>query len=156
MRFEHSVVIDSEPEVVFGWIGDPQRAREWQPDIAAAEVLHEEPDVVGTEFREVLEEGRGRIEMHGRIIEFEPGRSMAVQLEGHGVRVTARYEVSAHPAGALVQAQQSLALPGGVARLLEPLVRRRVSARAHADLQRLKDLCERASPPGGPVTPGRV
>ena len=111
-------------------------------------MLHAEPGMVGTEFREVLQDNRGRVEMHGRITEFHPGTSMAVLLEGQGMTVTARYEVSPHPAGTLLHVEQSLALPGRVARLLEPLIRRRVATRARADLQRLKQLCESAPAPG--------
>jgi len=147
VQFLHSVVIRRAPEVVFGWIEDPERARLWQPDVAGGEVPHAEPGMVGTEFREVLADGRGRVEMHGRITEFHPGTSMAVYLQGQGMTVTARYEVSPHPAGTLLRAEQSLALPGRVARLLEPLIRRRVATRARADLQRLKHLCESGPPP---------
>jgi hypothetical protein len=128
--------------VVFGWIEDPERARQWQPDVAGGEVLHAEPGIVGTEFREVLADRRGHVEMNGRITEFRPGTSMAVLLEGRGMTVTVRYEVSPHPAGTLLRAEQCLSLPGRLARLLEPLIRRRVAARAQADLQRLKNLCE--------------
>ena len=142
VRFQHSLVIRCAPEAVFSWIEDPDRARQWQPDVAGSEVLHAEPGMVGTEFREVLADGRGHAEMRGRIIEFRPGTSMAVRLEGEGMTVIARYEVSPHPAGTLLRAQQSLFLAGRLARLLEPLIRRRVGARARADLQRLKHLCE--------------
>lgn len=112
VRFHHSLVIGCAPDLVFAWIEDPERARQWQPDVAGGEVLHAEPGMVGTEFREVLADGRGHVEMHGRITEFRPGTSMAVRLEGQGMTVTARYEVSPHPAGTLLDAQQSLTLPG--------------------------------------------
>lgn len=110
-------------------------------------MLHAEPGMVGTKFREVLADNRGRVEMHGLITEFQPGASMAVRLEGQGMTVTARYEVSPHPAGTLLHAEQSLTLPGRVVRLLEPLIRRRVAKRARADLQRLKHLCESGPSP---------
>jgi len=150
VRIQHSVVIRRAPEVVFGWIEDPELARLWQPDVAGGEVLHAEPGMVGTEFREVLQDNRGRVDMHGRITEFRRGTSMAVHLEGQGMTVTARYEVSPHPAGTLLHAEQSLTLPGRVARLLQPLIRRRVSGRARADLQRLKQLCESEPSPRTP------
>ncbi len=146
MRFQHSVVIRCAPDVVFGWIEDPERARQWQPDVAEGEVLHAEPGMVGTEFREVLRDNRGHVEMRGRITEFRPGASMAVRLEGQGMTVTARYEVSPHRLGTLLHAEQSLTLPGRAARLLEPLVRCRVATRARADLRRLQRLCEGERP----------
>ena len=110
--------------------------------MAGEEVLNAEPGMVGTEFREVLADGRGHIEMYGRITDFTPDASMAVLLKGQGMTATARYEVSSHPDGTLLQVQQSLSLPGRLARLPEPLIRRGVLARAEADLQRLKNLCE--------------
>ncbi len=115
-------------------------------------MLHAEPGMVGTESREVLQDNLGRVEMHGRIMEFHPGASMAVLLEGQGMTVTARYEVSPHPAGTLLHVEQSLAVPGRVARLLEPLIRRRVATRARADLQRLKHLCESGLPQAPPTS----
>jgi uncharacterized protein YndB with AHSA1/START domain len=142
VRFQHTVVISCVPEVVFSWIENPDRARQWQPDVAGGEVVHAEPGLVGTEFREILQGNRGRVEMRGRITEFQPGTAMAVLLEGQGMTVTARYQVSPHPRGTLLRAEQSLTLPGRAAKLLQPLIRRRVAARARADLQRLKHLCE--------------
>jgi uncharacterized protein YndB with AHSA1/START domain len=147
MRLRHSIVIERAPAVVFDWIGDPERARLWQPDVVAGEVLHAEPGMIGTEFREVLQDGRGRVEMHGRISDFQPGKAMAVSLEGQGMTVTARYDVGPHPVGTLLRVDQSLTLPGRWARVLEPLIRRRVAARAQADLHRLKRLCEDGPPP---------
>lgn len=147
MRFRHSMVIARPPDLVFAWIGDPERARLWQPDVAEGEILHAEPGMVGTRFREVLQDGRGRAEMQGRITEFRPGRSMAVRLEGHGMTVTARFEVSPHPRGTLLRADQSLVLPGRLAGVMQPLIRWRVAARARADLNRLRRLCEEAPDP---------
>lgn len=154
MRIRNSLVIACPPEIVFGWIEDPERARRWQPDVAEGEVLRAQPGMVGTQFREVLQDNRGQVEMLGQITEFEPGRSMAVLLHGEGMTVTARYEVSPHPSGTLLHADQSLAIPGRLARLLQPVIRRRVSARARADLQRLKLLCEGAQASGDPPGSG--
>ena len=61
-----------------------------------------------------------------------------------GMTVTAHREARPHPAGTLPRAEQSLSLPGRVARLLEPLFRRRVAKRTRADLQWLQRLCESA------------
>jgi hypothetical protein len=146
----HSLVIACDPDHVFGWIEDPQRARLWQPDVADTEVLQAAPGMVGTVFRETLRDGRGSLEMRGRITEFVPGRSMAVLLEGQGVTVEARYVVVPHPLGARLEAEQRMSLPGRFARVLEPLVRRRVAQRARADLERLKSLCEAGTPPTDP------
>ncbi len=140
------MTISAPPEEVFAWIADPERARQWQPDVAGGHITHREPGMVGTRFVEVLAGSRGRVEMHGQITAFEPGRTMAVHLEGAGMSVVARYDVRPHPAGAEVVADQKLSL-GGLARLLEPLARRRIAARARADLQRLKSLCEQRTPP---------
>lgn len=156
MHVRHSLVIESPPEQVFSWIEHPQRARMWQPDVGDAEVLQATPGMVGTVFREVLRDSRGSVEMQGRITEFEPGRSMAVHLQGQGLSVDARYEVAPHPQGTLLHAEQTVVLPGRFARLVEPLVRRRVARRGAADLQRLKRLCEdrAATPPPEPGESG--
>ena len=146
MRLRHVVAIAAPPQEVFEWIADPERARRWQPDVAGGYVTHHEPGMVGTRFVEVLADDRGRVEMRGQITAFEPGRTMAVRLEGAGMTVTARYDVRPHPMGSEVIAQQSVALRG-LGRLVEPLVRRRVAARARADLQRLRSLCEAGTPP---------
>lgn len=145
-------MIGSSPEHVFSWIEHPQRARMWQSDVGETEVLEATPGMVGTVFREVLRDSRGSVEMRGRITEFEPGRSMAVHLEGHGLSVDVRYEVAPHPRGTRLQAEQALSLPGRFARVVEPVVRRRVAQRSEADLQRLKALCEgrTAMPSPGP------
>jgi uncharacterized protein YndB with AHSA1/START domain len=72
VHVRQSLVIDSSPEHVFSWIEQPQRARMWQSDVGDTEVLEATPGMVGTVFREVLRDSRGRVEMQGRITEFEP------------------------------------------------------------------------------------
>lgn len=80
-------------------------------------MLHAELGLFGTEFVEVLADRRGRVELHGRITEFQPGTSVAVLLEGPGMTITARYEVMVipHPGATLLRVQQSLSLPGRLA-----------------------------------------
>lgn len=146
VRVRQSLVIAAAPDVVFGWIEDPARARLWQPDVAETSVLHAEPGLVGTTFREVLKDGHGQAVMEGRVTEFSPGRALGMRMHGAGMTVTARYVVTQHPQGTLLAVDQTLTLPGRFTRLLEPVIRPRVAARARRDLERLKELCERETP----------
>lgn len=82
MKNVHSIDIDAPPARVFAWLGDGERAKEWVPNLVENEDLVRTPDVVGSTFRHVyLERGR-RMEMHGKIVGYEPPRRLALTLSG--------------------------------------------------------------------------
>jgi carbon monoxide dehydrogenase subunit G len=93
MKIASSIDIQSSPEVVFGWLENPQKAMQWMTSVSNGEVLHETPERVGTTFREVVEDEGGSMEMHGMITGFEADKSIAFHLESRVNVVDVEYRV---------------------------------------------------------------
>ena len=95
MKLTYTIDINSTPEVVFSWLGSPERAVKWQTNIAETEILHRTPEMTGTTFREVIEEDGRTAEMHGVITGYEENRLLSMHLEGQYNRVNVDYHLQA-------------------------------------------------------------
>jgi uncharacterized protein YndB with AHSA1/START domain len=144
MHISHSAIIRRTPPVVFSWIADPAKAAQWQPDVVDYEITSQTADVVGTTFREQLgDEGRS-MQMHGRVIAFDPGRQIAFDLRGAGIGVTSKYSVSPHGDATDIVVDLDVRVLGPLTRVLGPFLRPRLERRLTADVERLRVMCESA------------
>lgn len=143
MALRQSLVVRCAPQALFGWIEDPARASQWQVGVIGYEVTHAEPGVVGTRFRETIGDAQGSVELRGEVVEYEPGRVIAFRVEGRGLRVASRYEVSPDPTGARLDVLADVRVGGPLSFLLAPLTRRRSARLLRTELDRLRSCCER-------------
>ena len=82
MRIEISIDVDAPPEDVWYWLGDPERARTWMTSVGRTEYITRTPELIGSTFREYIqEEGQGTW-LTGEILDYVPNQRMAVHLEG--------------------------------------------------------------------------
>lgn len=81
MRITYEDVIAKPPEAVFPWIADPEKAMQWQQDVKGGEILVEKPGVVGTTFKETIEEDGQRLELLGTITQYIPDRLIGFHLD---------------------------------------------------------------------------
>lgn len=128
------------------WIDDPERAMRWQPGVAGYRVIENSPGRVGTRFVEIMQSSDGLVEMEGKVVAYQPGRMIAFALAGQGTAVGTRFEVMPHDQGSSVVASVELVIPGLLARLLRPLIERRVGRQVDQELDLLRDLVEGEDP----------
>jgi hypothetical protein len=67
MNISSAIDIKSTPDIVFGWLKSPEKAMVWMSSVSKTEMIHETPDMVGSSFREIVEDDSGAIEMQGVI-----------------------------------------------------------------------------------------
>jgi carbon monoxide dehydrogenase subunit G len=142
MRISHAVIIRRPPSDVWPWIGDPEAARRWQPEVAEYEITTASPGILGTEFREQLRDGDGSVEMRGRVVEYEPRRLISFDLRGRGIRIIARYALRARGAGTELDVDLDVSVLGPLTRLLGPFLRPRLMRQLSVELERLRIMCE--------------
>lgn len=142
MHICQSMSIQAETGTVFRWIETPELARRWQADVVEYEITKMVPGVVGTEFRELLGDSTGSLELRGRIIEYLPGSLITFDLHGGGMRIRSRYVVRPEPPGAMVRTDVVLQPTRLLASTLTPLIRRRMARHLRAELETLRMLCE--------------
>ena len=81
MRITYENTIPQPPEVVFPWIAEPQKAMKWQRNVKGGEIIVNKPEVVGTTFKETIQEDGSSLEMYGTITKYIKDRTIGFHLE---------------------------------------------------------------------------
>ncbi len=139
------VDIDSDLETVFSWIATPEKAKVWMTGVTETEIIDRKPGMVGTTFRERLEEGGSGIEMHGLVTAFEPGHRISFHLESRINALDVDYQVD--EVGDLVRLSVVSAIqwrfPANVTSLLfGRKMKASITEESEREFARLKELCE--------------
>jgi len=149
MRIDFTVDIASDPETVFSWLAEPERAMLWMTSVAGGEIIERKPGMVGTTFRERVEGDGGGIDMEGSITAFEPNRRIAFHLESRVNRVDVDYRVET--VGDLVRLTTTSSVhwrfPVNVISLFAGrAMKRNITEQSNREFARLKELCEATAP----------
>lgn len=144
VEFEHSVLIDRPVADVYAFVSDVGNAPRWMPWADEARVL-EGPDPSGVaegQRRLLVQTDFGiRSETVVEATDVQPGERYAFEtVEGPvDFRGTYRFE----PVGDGTRLTRSYRVElSGFARLLEPVVARRMERRWRADLERIREIME--------------
>lgn len=145
MKITSYIDVHSSPKTVFGWLENPEKAREWMTSVSGGEILHESPNKVGTTFREVVEDENGSIEMYGEITGFEMDKSIAFHLESRVNSVEVEYRIKKIEAGVRLtyDADVRWKFPVSVISIfVGNKMRQNILAQLGNELNRLKEFCE--------------
>jgi carbon monoxide dehydrogenase subunit G len=160
MKIVNSVDINARPEVVFPWISDPEKAMVWQTSVSKGEIIHETPGVVGTTFRETVEEEGQGTELEGVITNYVPNREMSFHLEGIYNSADVTFSLEDVDGRTRVEQRADVQFKG-ITRIMSlimgPVFKKNVSAQMKKEFMKLKELCESrpddmAKPPGSGTT----
>jgi hypothetical protein len=148
MKISTFVDIESTPEVVFGWLARPERAMEWMSSVSRTEILQQTPGMVGTTFREVVEEQGGSMEMHGTVTGFEAPRSISFHLSSTVNVLDVSYRVEPTASGVRVVEDSDIRwkFPVNVMSIfIGGKMKQGILAQLQAEFSKLKALCEAES-----------
>jgi uncharacterized protein YndB with AHSA1/START domain len=81
MRIAIENVIAQPPEIVFPWVADPEKAMKWQKNVKGGEIIVNKPEVVGTTFKETVEEDGNSLAMYGTITKYIENQTIGFHLE---------------------------------------------------------------------------
>ena len=81
MRIVYENVISQPPEIVFPWIAEPEKAMKWQKNFKGGEIIIRKPEVIGTTFKELIEEDGKSLEMDGIITKYINNEMVGFHLE---------------------------------------------------------------------------
>jgi hypothetical protein len=138
---DHTFTVDAEPQVVFGYLTDPEQATVWQSSLLEARFEPEGDVRPGTRIHEVRKLLGRKIESTVEVTEFEQnrafgGRTMSGPIPWH---FTYRFEVANGSTRVVFHMEGE---PGGFFRLAEPIVVRTVEKQLTNDFSTLKELVE--------------
>jgi len=57
MKINFAIEVLGEPDEVFSWIDNPEKATLWQKGVKKEEIIIETPEKIGTTFIEEMEDG---------------------------------------------------------------------------------------------------
>ena len=146
MKVLYSIDINSTTEQVWYWLGTPERAMVWQTNVSKTEILQETPNMIGTTFRETIEENGRGVEMHGVVTDYRDNQSLAMHLSGKYNVVDVEWrleEIEEHTrltVNARVRFKSFIKI---LSIIMRPVFKKKIVAQLQEELARLKELCER-------------
>jgi uncharacterized membrane protein len=140
-KIEASIVIDRPVEEVFAYMMDVKNWLHWHSGMLEAEQSSEGPPGVGTTYRGVIESLGRRMEWTSEVTAYEQYRRMEQRIDSGPMSV--EEIITFEP----VEGGTKLALAGegetgGIFKLAEPLVSRRMQKEMEANLANLKNILE--------------
>ena len=93
MKIASEPVISKPPESVFPWIAEPEKAMQWQKNVKRGEIMVRTPQMVGTTFKETIEENGRSLDMRGEITQYAENSRIAFHLESRIHVVDVSYSV---------------------------------------------------------------
>ena len=146
MRISHSIEIGNTPDKVFYWLAEPDRAMEWMTSVTKGEIIEKTPDMVGTRFREAVEENGAGTELIGVITEFETNRRLAFHLEGEFNTVDVTYTLREKEGSTELSQNADIRFKGLLrvpSVLLGPAFKKKILGQVRVEFAKLKEICER-------------
>jgi hypothetical protein len=145
VRIECKTEILRPPEAVFPWIADPEKAMKWQKNVKEGEITASKPEMVGTTFRELVEEGGRTLEMHGVITRFDENRTIGFHIESriHGFDVSYSLEARSQSTHVFTEVLIKWKFPMNVVcLLLGKKMKKEIARKLESEHVELKRLCE--------------
>jgi uncharacterized protein YndB with AHSA1/START domain len=149
MHLVLEVDIDSDAETVFSWLATPERARVWMTSVAETEMIEVKEGMVGSTFRERVEEGGGGVNMQGSVTAFDPNRRISFHLDSRVNSLDVDYRVDAFAAHAHLTVTSDIQwrFPVNLASVFfGRTMKTKIIWQSTQELARLKALCEARSP----------
>ena len=146
MKLTYTIDINSTPEIVFSWLGTPERAMMWQTSVSKTEILHETPDMIGTTFREIVEENGRRVEMNGVVTDYRKDQVLAMHLDSKYNNVDVEYrleEIGGRTRLTMISNIRLRSFLRVFSIILWPAFKKKLLGQLNREYASLKELCER-------------
>ena len=146
MKLTYTIDIHSTPGNVFSWLGTPERAMVWQSNISGTEILHETPNMIGTTFRETIEENGRGVEMRGVVTDYRENQLLAMHLDGKFNVVDVEWHLEEIGERTRLTLNSNIRFKSFIrvlSILMRPIFKKKIVAQLQGEFAKLKELCER-------------
>ena len=145
MKIKIAIEILQKPEALFPWIAEPKKAMLWQKDVKDGTIIKETKEIVGTTFKEVMEENGKSLEMRGVITDYRQNELIAFHLESkiHNVDVVYSIVGDQNKSTLTVESTIYWKFPMNIICLfIGKKIRKGILKQTGFELKELKKLCE--------------
>lgn len=146
MKTSTTTVINAPANIVFLWLEDNERLKQWIPSLIEDEPITETPDKVGSTFRQVFLEGGKEMEMTGEITAYKENERMRVYMTGKMFTLDVDYLLADETGSQTALTQDTEIKMKGFMKIMMPIMvimsklgKKDSQAEAHA---KLKELAE--------------
>ncbi len=141
IRIEKSILINRTQQEVFDFASDPANELKWRDDLKSSEWTSEGPPGVGSTIRQVGRFlGRER-EGTGEVTLWDPPHQIGVKSTSGPIPFETANKLESTENGTLLTVNGQ-ARPGGLFKLVRPLIVRQLEKQLDAQLEALKRLLE--------------
>ena len=142
VHFELSIEIDRPVHEVWEYLIEPENVPEWQSSAVSSHQVSEGPIGLGARLRDERRFMGRRANSDVEVSEFEPERLFTLHGLSGPVRFTVRHRLSENGTGTKLDVEAE-ADPGGIGRLMRPVIERAAEHELKGDFARLKEILER-------------
>lgn len=142
----HEEIIHRPLQEVFDFIADPTNDPLWCPPVLEAEQIAGDGPAQGARYRQIVKPGPFPLTNTMELTEVRPNHFVAWRGSNGMATFHGWYELEAVEGGTRVYMSSSLQ-PTGIARLLEPILRRAGQNVAREEFENLKQLLEKRGEP---------
>jgi uncharacterized membrane protein len=139
------VLISRPLDEVFAFVSDVRNRPRWDNSVDSEELTYPEPIEVGTTARTRLRSMGREYQYTWEIVEYEPPTRMRVESTSGPFPTTLAFEFDGQDGGTRVEAWVT-GRPGGLMRLLQPMIARTTQQSLDRGYARLKRLLETGTP----------
>lgn len=148
MRITRTIDIKATPELVWSWLGTPERAMKWQTSVTGGEILHETPNMIGTTYREIIEENGRMVEMRGVITDYKRNQLLTMHSSGEYNEVDVEWRLTEIGEHTRLIFQADIRFKSFIKILsfiTRPVFKKKINRQLQGELATLKELCEQGT-----------
>ena len=118
-QVETRVTTPRSPEDVYAYLADFNNQAEWRFDVISSELTSGEPGVVGSHYRQLVQQGRKQVTSEVEVTEAEPHRRLAFRTLDGPVTVSGVWKLEPDGGGTRVDTEVAIEMHGFL-KLVEP------------------------------------
>jgi uncharacterized protein YndB with AHSA1/START domain len=144
MDIKASIEISKSPELVFPWLGKPEKAKQWQSNVKT-ELLENIEYEIGTTFTEIVEENGKSIKLEGVITKYKINKEIAFHLKSKIHELDVEYKIELNKEHSIVEVNANIIWKFPM-KLLEFVIgskmKEGIKSQLNNELYKMKFLCE--------------
>ena len=146
MKIHYAIELSCEPDEVFTWIDNPEKAMLWQKGVKKGEIIKETPEKIGTTFIEEMEDNGNSLEMRGVITGYIRNKMVTFQLESKIHKLEVCYSVTGKDGSSVVTVESNIhwKFPMNIMSIiLGRKIKEGIMKQTGTEFAELKRLCEK-------------
>jgi hypothetical protein len=145
MKMFFALEISAEPEKIFPWIDNPEKAMRWQKGVKKGKIIEERPEKVGTTFIEEMGKGAKILEMKGVITDYVKNKVIVFHLESKLHKVNVSYSLEGKNGKTILKTEADIhwKFPMNLVNIIfGRKIRKDIQEQMETEFEELKRLCE--------------